>query len=224
MSKPKKTLPPVIKVAIVDDQLLFRAGIMSLLKDYDDIYVAIEAVNGKDLLEKMRRVRPHVVLLDIEMPTMNGIDTIEELKKNHPKVYVIMLTLHAEPEYIFDMIKRGAHGYLKKDHSVEEVIHAIYKVMETGKYHNEMVTEALTKGIRETPRYSIPQLSDKEVEIIRLICKEKNNHEIGDELGISPRTIENIRAAILNKTGTKNTAGMVVYAIRHKIISYLDLM
>ncbi len=220
-----KALPKVIKIALVDDQPLFRAGINSLLKGYDNLSVVAEASNGREFIDLLKRVTPHVVLLDIEMPEMNGVETLFYLRENYPAIKVIMLTLHNEEEFIFHLITKGAHGFLPKDRSVEEVVDAIYAVIETGRYHNKQITEAMINGskglIKATHSNSF---SEKEIEVIKRICKQKTAKEIADEMGVSSRTIEKYRAAILDKTGTKNTAGMIMYALKHKIITVIDMI
>jgi len=220
-----KALPKVIKIALVDDQALFRAGIISLLKGIDNLQVITEASNGKEFIDQLKRVTPHVVLLDIEMPEMNGIETLLYLRENHPAIKVIMLTLHSEEGFIFNLITKGAHGFLPKDKSVEEVIDAIYAVIESGRYYNKQTHEALLNGskILANGPYT-NSFSEKEVEVIRMICRQKTAKDIADEMGISSRTVEKYRAALLDKTGSKNTAGMIIYALKHKIISVSDML
>jgi two-component system, NarL family, response regulator DegU len=220
-----KALPKTIKIALVDDQPLFRAGINSLLKDFDQLHVILEASNGKELLDQLKRLKPHVILLDIEMPEMNGIETTIVLKEKYPDIKVIILTMHNEEEFIFDLISKGAHGFLPKDKSVEEVVDAIYAVMEKGKYYSEQIADAMVKGSQGLVRtVQLNSLTEKEIEIIKLICKQKTNNEIAEILGVSSRTIENYRTTILLKTNTKNTAGMVVYALKNKLVSALDMI
>lgn len=221
----RKSLPKIIKVGLVDDQQLFRAGIHSLLKEYDNIQVVMEASNGKDLFDQLKRQKPHILLLDIEMPQMNGIETTILLKEKFPDIKIIILTMHNEEEFIFDLMTKGAHGFLPKDKSVEEVIDAIYAVMEKGRYYNEEVMDILVKGSKGLVRgLQMSSLSERELEIIRMICMQKTNKEIGEKMGVSIRTIENHRTNILLKTNTKNVAGIVMYALKHKIISRLEMM
>ena len=212
-SEIRKNLPKIIKIGLVDDQPLFRAGIHSLLKDFDNLQVILEASNGKELFDLLKRQKPHVILLDIEMPEMNGIETTILLKEKYPDIKVIILTMHNEEEFIFDLMTKGAHGFLPKDKSVEEVVDAIYAVMEKGKYYNEEVMDILVKGSKGLVRnLQLNSLTEKEIEIIRMICKQKTNKEIGEKMGVSMRTIENHRTTILLKTNTKNVAGIVMYA------------
>jgi len=221
----RKALPKLIKVGLVDDQPLFRAGIHSLLKDFDNLQVMLEASNGKELFDQLKRQKPHVILLDIEMPEMNGIETTIQLKEKYPEIKIIILTMHNEEEFIFDLMTKGAHGFLPKDKSVEEVVDAIYAVMEKGKYYNEEVMDIMVKGSKGLVRnLQLNSLTEREIEIIKMICKQKTNKEIGEKLGVSMRTIENHRTTILVKTNTKNVAGIVMYALKHKLISRLEMM
>lgn len=223
--RPKHPLPPVIKIAVVDDQYLFRSGVVSLLKEYDQLKVIIEASNGKELLDQLKRHTPHVILLDIEMPEMNGLETVNQLKKKYPDIKVIILTMHNEEEFIFDLMTKGAHGFLPKDKSVDEVVDAIYSVMETGKYYNEQIMEAMVNGSKGLVKNQhLNLLTEKEIEVVRQICRQKTNKQIAEIIGVSIRTVENYRTTILLKTGTKNTAGMVVYALKNKLISSLDMI
>lgn len=223
MSKPDtkdKRLPAIIKIAVVDDQHLFRTGMSAMLKDYEELNVIIQCSNGKELLQALKRQTPHVVLLDIEMPVMNGVETTEILRQRYPDIKIIILTMYNEEELIYDMINKGAHGFLVKDNTVDEVVDAIYSVLENGSYYNREVSEAMLKG-NKSLRASMHNigLNEREIDIIRHVCSQKTNKEIADAMNLSIRTIENLRNGILAKTGSKNTAGMVVYALKNKLIS-----
>jgi two-component system, NarL family, response regulator DegU len=223
----KSILPPIIKVAVVDDHNLFRAGMVAMLKDYEELKVVIEACDGRDLLEKLKTKMPHVVLLDIEMPGMDGVETTIKLKEKFPGIKIIILSMHNEDEFIFELISKGAHGFLPKHKTIDEVVDAIYSVLETGKYHNAKIASAMTsgsQGLVKSMHLPLSKLTDKETEVLKLICKQKTNKEIAVILNIGIRTVETHRTAILTKTGTKNTAGLVIYALRHKLISALDVM
>lgn len=217
--------PQVIKVGLVDDQLLFRAGIISIFKNYENIEVIFEAANGKELFKQLKNHHPHLILLDIEMPEMNGIEATVKLNQEYPDIKIIILTTHAEEEFVFDLMTKGAHGFLPKDKSVDEVIDAIYSVVEKGKYYNDEVMDIMLKGSRGfIKNMEQSRLTSKETEIIKLLCRQKTNKEIAEVLGLSVRTIENHRTIILEKTNTKNVAGIVMYALKHKIISRLEMM
>lgn len=138
-------LPATLKIGVVDDHELFRSGVVALLNDYREMEVVIEASNGKDLFAKLKRNTPHLILLDIEMPEMNGIETTLLLKKEYPQIKIIILTMHNEDEFIFDLMSKGASGFLPKDKSVETVVDAIYSVMEKGYYYTDEITQAIDR-------------------------------------------------------------------------------
>lgn len=222
----KAELPPIIKIALVDDHQLFRDGVAALLKDYEELRVVIEAGNGSELLKQLRQKQPHVVLLDIQMPGEDGIEITKILTEKYPALKIIILSMNNEDVLIFDAIAGGAHGFLPKDKTVEEVVDAIYSVMENGRYYSERVANALalgTRGIARSVSYPASRLTAKEVEVLRWICRQKTNKEIASSLGVSTRTVESQRNSILQKTGTRNTAGLVVYALKNKLISLIDL-
>jgi DNA-binding NarL/FixJ family response regulator len=224
-----------INIAVVDDHDLFRSGIIALLKDYDDMNVVMQAGNGKEFLKqlnhavehtKQKQILPDVVLLDIQMPQMNGMETTVELQLAYPNMKIIILTMHNEEEFIFDLMNKGASGFLAKDKSVDMVVDAIYSVMEKGIYFNQQIIAAIVKGAQnkiKTPKLKEEiNLSDRELEIIQLVCDQKTNKEIASLLELSSRTIESHRKAIAAKTSTKNTAGLVLYAIKNNLIENLN--
>lgn len=211
-----------IKIAVVDDQYLFRQGLISLLKEFDKLEVIIEASNGNELLEKLKAKQPDIVLLDLEMPVMDGIETTITLKRKYPSVKVIILTMHTDDEFIVHLLEKGACGFLPKDKDIEVVVDAIYSVIENGYYFDEKISKAMVKGLLKTkkanPAFADKYLSEKELAVVSLICKEFSNKEIADKLGLSKRTVESYRVAILVKTGAKNTAGIVLYAVKHNLL------
>jgi DNA-binding NarL/FixJ family response regulator len=206
-------------IAIADDQVMFRKGLISLLSEFPELKVVIEADNGKDLQEKMKRKKPDVVLLDLEMPVMDGMETMAWLKATHPGIRVIILTMHNEEPIIAHMIENGAHGFLVKNDPIETLMDAIYSVMDTGYYFDDRVSRALLQrlvlGEKVKPNFEKVTLSERETQIIQLICQELTNREIADKLSISVRTVEGHREAILQKLKAKNTVGIVMYAIKN---------
>lgn len=213
-----------INVAVVDDQQIFRKGIISLLSEYKDINVVFEASNGQELLDKMKeRITPtHVILLDIEMPVVDGIEATIKLKHRYPETKIIILTMHDEEEMIVHLIEKGAHGFLAKNEDFEKVIDAIYAVKENGYYFSEKVSKAMVSGLvknkKISPYFLSNELSDKEHEIVVLICREFTNKEIGEKLDLSVKTINNYRLEIGKKIGAKNTAGIVMYAVKKGLV------
>jgi DNA-binding NarL/FixJ family response regulator len=228
-----KKFERVINVGVVDDHLLFRSGMVSLLGDFDEVKVVLEASNGRDLLDQLDAIAhrskqgknnlPDVLLLDLQMPEMNGIQTTLFLQEEYPEIKIIILTMHNEDEFIFDLLNKGANGFLAKDKTVETVMDAITSVMKDGMYVNEQILKAIVRGSQRKNNVSelppkAPDLTEREIEIIQLICEQKTNKEIADFFQLSTRTVENHRVAILAKTGVKNMAGLVLYAIKYNLI------
>lgn len=209
-------------IAIVDDHILFRQGLLSLIKEFDELKVIFEASNGKELIEQLKLKQPDVILLDLAMPLMDGAEATSIIKQRYPEIKIIILTIHNEDGLIIDLIERGANGFLCKDSDIEIVVDAIYNVIENEHYFNDRISKTLMQKLSSTkkisPFYKTSRLTDKETEIIKLICKELTNKEIADLLCLSSRTIEVYRSKILEKTGVKNTAGIVLYAIKNKLL------
>lgn len=210
------------KLAVVDDQKLFRQGLISMLNEFSGLKVIIEAENGRDLIEAMKKSKPDVILLDLEMPVMDGIETTEAVRKRYPDVKIIILTMHDDDSFISHLIEKGANGFLLKDTHIESVVDAIYAVAETGFHFNERISKAMVKGLvksqRIKPSFTAANLTRKELEVLLLICKEHTTREISDMLGISTRTVDGHRDNILQKTGARNTAGIVMYAVKNGLL------
>lgn len=211
-----------IKLAVVDDQLLFRRGIISLIKEFEEIEVVIEAGNGKELIEAIKKRKPHIVLLDLQMPVMDGIETTAYLSEKYPDIKILILTMHDDDEFILHLIEKGANGFLLKNNSIDIVIDAIYSIVENGYYFNDRISKTMIKGLVRSkkikPVFQSVSLSDREIEVIILICKEYTNKEISERLCISIRTVENHRDKILEKTGARNTAGIVMFALKNNLL------
>ncbi|HWY09772.1 MAG TPA: response regulator transcription factor [Bacteroidia bacterium] len=213
-----------INIAVVDDQQLFRKGIVALLRQIKDFNICFEAENGEDFFEKLEdEITPDVILLDLQMPVMDGIATTVKLKKRFPEVKIIILTMHDEEEMIVHLIEKGAHGFLPKNEEIKNVIDSIYSVHQTGHFFNEKVSQALVRGLMSskkiTPIFENTELNEREIKIVQLICKELTSPEIGKELLLSTKTIDNHRMEILKKVGARNTAGLVMYAMKKGLIS-----
>jgi len=206
-------------IAVVDDQAMFRAGLVSLLSEFEELKVMIEAENGKDFLKKLKRKKPDVVLLDLEMPEMDGMETLAYLKASHPGIRVLILTMHNEEPIIAHMIESGAHGFLVKNDPIEMLIDAIYSVMDTGYYFDDRVSRALVQrlmlGNKVKPSFDKVVLTEREMQVVQLLCQELTTREIGERMSLSHRTIEGHREAILAKIKAKNTVGIVMYAIKN---------
>jgi DNA-binding NarL/FixJ family response regulator len=212
----------VIKVAIADDHALFRAGVRTALSAKKDVELIAEADNGMQLLNLLRHIEPDVILLDIQMPIMDGIQTLPEIRKLRPEAKVIILSMHNDHSMISKLMEIGANSYLTKNSDSETIYQAIKTCHEQEFFFNELTNKALLTGLR-TKRTDIsgPQdvnLSDKEVRVLKLMCEEKTTKEIADIVEISPRTVEAIRDKLKTKTGAKSMAGLVMYAVKNGII------
>ena len=212
-----------LKVIIADDHVLFRAGVKTALSLKKDIRIIGEADNGQQLLHLLKHLEPDVILLDIQMPVMDGITALPEIKKLYPQIRIIMLTMHNDHSMISRLMELGANAYLTKN-SDSEVIYEAIKTCYTNEYYfNELTNKALLDGLRtkrnaDTFAPAEVKLSDKEKHILKLMCDEKSTKEIADMVDLSPRTVEAIRDKLKSKTGVKSMAGLVIYAIKSGII------
>lgn len=215
----------MIHIALADDQLLFRKGMIGLLNSIPDFKVIIEAENGEDLLKKIALSEEiaDVVLLDINMPEMNGLEAIGRIKSSYPFMKCVMLTVHEEEKYIVKLIDAGANAYLPKNTEPEELERALKTVIEKDFYFNDRTIEAMRNGFKyDKSKISLDvadSVTNREKEILHYICKEYTAAEMAAELFISERTVNGHRNNLLQKTGCKNTAGLVVFAIRHNLYS-----
>lgn len=210
-----------IRIAIVDDQRLFRDGLQMILDGHDDLEVVFQAKHGRQLFERMAFEPVDVVLLDVEMPDMDGTETLTRLRADHPEVRVLMLTMHDSERLINHLMQLGANGFLLKDEDAEVVCRAVRTVVDDGMFFRDYVSKALLKGARAKVKSTdpfAPKLSERELEIIRLICAEKTSKEIAEQLFISARTVEGHRRNIQDKIGAKNIAGIVLYAARQGLV------
>lgn len=211
-----------IKVAIADDHALFRAGVKTALSVKKDVELIAEADNGMQLLNLLKHIEPDVILLDIQMPIMDGIQTLPEIRKIRPEAKVIILSMHNDHSMISKLMEIGANSYLTKNSDSETIYQAIKTCYEQEFFFNELTNKALLTGLR-TKRSDIggqqeADLSDKELRVLKLMCEEKTTKEIADIVDISPRTVEAIRDKLKTKTGAKSMAGLVMYAVKNGII------
>lgn len=206
---------------IVDDHTLFRNGLKLLINETPNLKIGSEASNGKEFLEKISQERPDIVLLDISMPEMDGIEAAEAALTQYPDLPIITLSMYGEEDYYFKMVSLGVKGFLLKNSDIAEVISAIETVCDGGSYFSQELLFNLVSSLKSSGESIVPSaqdISDREKEILLLICKGLSNQEIGDQLFISKRTVDKHRANILSKTSCKNTANLVVYAIKNKIV------
>lgn len=213
----------MIEIAIAEDHDLVREGLVSLFEDETNINVACHVSNGAKLLEYLDQKPVDVVLMDLDMPVMSGQEALKIITEKHPNVAVIILSMHYADDFIKQCIRHGARGFLPKSSSIDTVIEAIYAAIDQGYYFDDKVSKTLIYDLISSedikPVFKQDELTDREKEIVRMICLEKINKEIADELNISIRTVEAHRKSIYEKTNAKNVAGVVLYAIKNGICS-----
>lgn len=204
------------RLVIVDDHQLIIDGIRALLRDEESIQIVGEASNGKKAIEVIDLLETDVVLLDIDMPVMDGIETSKILHQKYPKLAIIILSMHAEKGLIKNLVEIGVKGYLLKNSSRAEILKALNEVMEGNSYFSPEVTlSLLNKSTENGSRQSEINLTNREEEVLRLIASGFTNKEIGEKLFISHRTVDTHRTNLMKKLDVNNLAGLVSYAIKH---------
>jgi two-component system, NarL family, response regulator DegU len=214
-----------INICIVDDHTLFRKAIIRLVSSFTRIGQISEAENGKICLDLLRKapLLPDVVLLDLDMPVMNGVDTAEAIRLKYPDMKIIILTMHDNQKYMMHMIEIGVHSFLLKDCDPDELEKAISAVVDREYYHNDMMVSAMRRSVKvksERPSFNkLTELTDREREIFMLICSELSLKDISIKLSVSERTIHTHKANIQSKLGLKNTVSMIKFAFDSGFIS-----
>jgi DNA-binding NarL/FixJ family response regulator len=209
-----------INLFLVDDHTLFLNGLKSLLDPLPEFSVVGEAYNGLEFLSKFEAAAPDVVLMDISMPEMDGIEASRKALEINPDLKIITLSMYGDQEYYTKMLETGVRGFVLKDSDIQEVKTAIQTVAEGGNYFSRQLLRGLILARNETScsNNDEDQLSERELEVLIEICQGLSNNEIAEKLFISKRTVEKHRANVLLKTGCKNTASLVVFAIRNHLV------
>lgn len=208
-----------IRIIIADDHQLFRNGLKILLNAFPEFEVAGEASNGVEFLKILKNTQADVALMDINMPEMDGIDATREGLKINPEIKIIALSMYGEEEYYYKMVDAGAKGFLLKDSDISEVKEAILTIVKGGSYFSQELLYHVIQKIKHREHESkTSNLSKREKEILLNICEGYSNQEIADTLFISKRTVDKHRANLLGKTNSKNTASLILFAIRNKLI------
>ncbi|MDP4265722.1 MAG: response regulator transcription factor [Bacteroidota bacterium] len=217
----------MIKIAIADDHTLFKAGIIELIQAQPDMQLLFEAQDGAAFIESLsRQPQPDIALIDLEMPGMNGIQLTTYLRDNMPSIKIIVLSAYAQERFVVKMIESGASAFLSKAVNTSALFDAIRQTWQYGFYMTESSFKAMQRAgslqkTVTTVNHIPVELSQREKEVLKLICLENTNQEIADRLFVSVRTIEGHRNNLLLKTGCKNTAGLVMFAIRHGLADLL---
>lgn len=209
-----------INIIIVDDHSLFRNGMKLLLSNAGNFSIMAEASNGKEFLTLLETMQPDVILMDIDMPEMGGIEATTRALEKYPDLKIICLSMYGEEEYYYKMIEAGVSGFLLKNSDINEVKTAITSVSQGSKFFSPELLYNVVKNIKttQTNMELVENLSEREVEVLKQICIGLSNQEISEVLHISKRTVDKHRANLLDKTNSKNTAHLVMYAIKNKLI------
>ncbi|SHN07340.1 response regulator transcription factor [Mucilaginibacter sp. OK098] len=207
-----------ILIAIVDDHTLFRNGVASLMGEFDELKVVFEAGNGEQMQHMLaKHPLPQVILMDINMPVMDGYLATKWVKEKYPQIKVLALSMFEDDKAVIRMIKSGASGYVLKESKPRELLEAIKTINEKGSFINEMVSGKL---IRKVADDGAPDFSKKEFEFLRLCCSELTYKEIAEQLFVSPRTVDNYRESLFLKLNLKTRTGLVLYAIQNEIFKF----
>lgn len=224
-----------ILIGIVEDQYLFRQGLKAIISGWHDVEVIFESDEGYTVIEKLRNLttRPDVLLVDLSLPAdgeneCSGLHVTDSVSNAFPEIKIIILSVHSNENFISQLIAHGANGYLVKDCDPREVHNAILSVYEMGSYINMRALNAIQGGLRSKtlPKAMSPpfKLTKREEEILQLICEQNTTEEIAEKLFISSKTVDGHRNNLLQKTGSRNAAGLVVFALTHNIIPSESLL
>jgi len=209
-----------LNIIIVDDHKLFREGLKILLRNLEEVNEIWEAQDGEVFLNMLKTLHPDLVLMDIEMPRVNGVEATIKALETYPELKILALSMYSDEEYFQKMVDAGVCGFLLKNSEFSEVRKAIITVAQGNNYFTEELLYKLVNRFKTKPAHIEPvvALSDRELEVLLLICKGLSNQEIAEKLFISKRTVDHHRASLLTKTSTRNTASLVIYAIKNKMV------
>lgn len=219
-----------IHVGLVEDQFLFREGMKAIIADWADIKIVFESPDGYSVIDKLQQltVIPDVMLVDLTLPPkeqieFSGLDVTRSVREAYPEMKIIILSVHDDENYIAQLIEEGAHGYLLKDSDPREVYEAIVAVHTKGSYINERTLRAIQNNLGHKKKAKKPELNitKREEEILQLVCQQFTAEEIAEKLFISVKTVNGHRNNLLQKTGSRNVTGLVIYAVKNHIIDLI---
>ena len=211
-----------IKVAIADDHEIFRYGLRAMLQKQQDILLVAEAANGKELIEQVKAHEPDIVISDVKMPLMDGAAATRHLSENYPHIGIIALTMFDEEDLIIDMLEAGARGYLLKNADKHEIVDAIKSVYQQQPYYCRHTSNRLAQMVAKSKfnpykQKQRPDFNEREIDIIGDICNGFTSKQIAEKIFLSVRTVEGLRLKIMEKMEVKNTAGIIIYAIKNNL-------
>jgi DNA-binding NarL/FixJ family response regulator len=209
-----------ITIAIADDYKIYRDGLKLCLSSDPNLKVTMEADNGEELMETLKTEQPEIIIMDLNMPLLDGMEATKQIRKKYESIKILVITMYDNDKFIINLMENGAHGYLLKNAEPKEIIKAIYALHENGYYFNDLVNKALLKklvmknNLKPSFNHNI-ELTEREQEVLKMICEEKTAAEIGKEIFLSPRSVEGIRTRLIEKVGVRNTAGLVMFAVKN---------
>ena len=209
-----------VTIAIADDYKIFRDGLKLCFSSDPNLQVLFESDNGEELLKELESAQPNVIIMDLNMPLMDGMEATKIIRKKYEGIKVLVVTMYDNDNFIIHLMENGANGYLLKNAEPKEIIKAVYTVYENGYYFNDLVNKALLKKlvlknhIKPSFNQNI-ELTERELEVLKMICEEKTTPEIGKEIFLSARSVEGIRQRLIEKIGVRNTAGLVMFAVKN---------
>jgi DNA-binding NarL/FixJ family response regulator len=213
----------LIKVAIADDHKIFRKGVVLSLRPFTNIKFVQEAENGDELINGIAESEPDVILMDLRMPGKDGIETTKIISKQYPQIHIIVLSMYEDERFVSHMMENGASGYLLKNAEPQDIRKAIMDVHEKGYYLNNFVNRILLKKAHAKQKV-IPSLnseitlSEREKDVLKYICMEYTAQEIAQKMEVSARTVEAVKDRLMERFGSKNTAGLVFFAVRNNLV------
>jgi DNA-binding NarL/FixJ family response regulator len=209
---------PKKKVFIVEDHAIFREGLKRVIGEMEDVELVGEAENGAVFLEKLKKVTPDIVLMDIQMPVMDGLEATDRALQYDPSLKILVISMFGEEEYVYAMVEKGVYGFILKTSGINDLEKAINRVSGGQQYYSEEIMGLLVKKVRQIDAVEKISFTDKEMEVLRWLCKGFSNNEIADKIFLSVRTVEGYRNKLLQKTGSANVINLVIYALRNKIV------
>lgn len=211
----------MVKILIADDHAVVRRGLRQIINDEPDFEVVAEAQNGQEVLDQLDKVDCNVLVLDITMPDKNGLAVLQEVKATRPRLPILILSMHPEDQFALRALKLGASGYLTKESAPEELVGALRKVTNGGKYISSTLAEQLVAEIgSDSPRPSPERLSEREFQVLRMIAQGKTISQIAEDMGLSVKTVSTYRTRLLQKMKMKTNAELVRYAVQHGLVDF----
>jgi DNA-binding NarL/FixJ family response regulator len=213
-----------VKIGIAEDQTMFRMGLVKLLNELDNVEVVFDTDNGQNFINQLEFNDIDIAFLDYKMPILNGIKTSKLISEKFPRVKILFISMYNDEEFIISAIENGANGYITKDEDIDEIEVAIKRLVSTGYYMNDSTSKLLIGNLLNNGQLSpsfnktSSELNEQELQVVKLICQEYTTREISGLIYRGVRTVEGIRSSILRKTGTKNSSGIVMYAIKKGIV------